>query len=209
MRGSGTHQTVALVCQFRLKNEEVAHLPVNGRVRISRRNCGGLSRQACIENKVENGTVRASKYHVSIRLDFEPLGRKTMMKLSLAAVLILGMSAISPAQQTTYYKGKKTAPRPAKSAATVPVGKAVGGSTAAGNNAKDLQLAERQSAKGIKPDVAAKKKPPVKTAQLKDKPAPPMNFNGSTPKSNGGLNRTAKDPYKGRLKQKNSSNNSH
>lgn len=131
------------------------------------------------------------------------------MKLSLAAALILVMSAISPAQQTTYYKGKKTASRPAKSAATVPVGKAVGGSNAAGNNAKDLQLVERQNARGIKPDAAAKKKPPMKIAQLRDKPAPPMNFNGSTPKSNGGLNRTANDPYKGRLKQKSTGSHSH
>ena len=138
------------------------------------------------------------------------MGRKIMMKLSLVAVLILGMSASMPAQRSTYYKGRKAAPKPAKNEATVPVGKTAGGANAAGNNAKDLQLAERQSAKSIKPDHAPNKKPLVaKSTQLRDKPAPPMNFNGGTPKSNGGLNRTANDPYKGRLKQKNNGNHSH
>lgn len=148
--------------------------------------------------------------HLSIRLGLGHWGAKSMMKMSLAAVLILGMSATLPAQQTTYYKGKKSAPRPAKNEATLPVGKTAAGSSAAGNNAKDLQLAERNSAKSIKPDRTANKKPPVvKSTQLRDKPTPPMNFGSNTPKSTGGLNRTAKDPYKGRLKQKNSSNNAH
>ena len=148
--------------------------------------------------------------HLNIRLKFEPIGAQKMMKLSLAALLILGMSTTLPAQQTTYYKGKKAAPKPPKNEAAVPVGKTAGGSSAAANNSKDLQLAERQSAKSIKPDHTANKKPPVvKSTQLRDKPAPPMNFNGGTAKSNGGLNRTASNPYKGRLKQKSSGNNSH
>ena len=133
---------------------------------------------------------------------------KFAMTLTATATLILGMSLGSVAQQTTYYKGRKSAPKPAKNEAAVPVGKTAGSASPAASNAKDLQLAERQSAKSIKPERAAKKPPAAKMTQLRDKPAPPMNFGGNTPKSNGSLNRTANDPYKGRLKQKSSGNNS-
>lgn len=127
---------------------------------------------------------------------------RKMKSLVAAAVLICGLSVSGFAQQqTTFYKGKKSSTqKPAKSAAIAPPMKA----TTQNSSAKDLQLAERQSAKSAGSTHQPKQKAPV-VKPIKDKPTPPMVFNGTGPKATGGLNQSA-NPYRGRLKQKNSGN---
>jgi hypothetical protein len=125
-----------------------------------------------------------------------------MKSLLAAAVLICGLSLSGFAQkQPTYYKGKKsTTEKPQKSSAVVPPTKA----TMQNSSSRDLQLAERQSAKSAGPTHQPKQKAPV-VKPLKDKPSAPMVFNGTGPRATGTLSQSA-NPYRGRLKQKNSGN---
>jgi hypothetical protein len=128
---------------------------------------------------------------------------RKMKSLVAAAVLICGLSVSGFAQQqTTFYKGKKSSTaKPSKSAPLAPPMKA----TTQNSSAKDLQLVERQSAKSAGPTHQPKQKALV-VKPIKDKPTPPMVFNGSGgSKATGGLNQSA-NPYRGRLKQKNSGN---
>ena len=125
-----------------------------------------------------------------------------MKSLLAAAVLICGLSVSGFAQQqTTFYKGKKSSTeKPPKTTVVAPPMKA----TTQNSSAKDLQLAERQSAKSAGPTHQPKQKAPV-VKPMKDKPSAPMVFNGTGPKSTGTLNKSA-NPYRGRLKQKNAGN---
>jgi hypothetical protein len=125
---------------------------------------------------------------------------KKMKSLVATAILICGLSLSGFAQkQPTFYKGSKksSTEKPAKSTSVAPPMKAAQQTS----SAKDLQLAERQSAKSAGPTHQPKQKAPV-VKTIKDKPTPPMVFNGTSPKATGGLNQSA-NPYRGRLKQKN------
>jgi hypothetical protein len=126
-----------------------------------------------------------------------------MKSLLSAAVLILALSVSALAQQKepTFYKGKhSTTEKPAKSTSIAPPMKG----TAESANSRDLNLAEHQTAKAIGPSHQPKPKAPV-VKTVKDKPDPPMVFNGTGSKATGSLTQSA-NPYRGRLKQKNSGN---
>jgi hypothetical protein len=129
------------------------------------------------------------------------------MRFASVAILFLGLSASTLAQQTSSYKVKRTAPqqRAPKSSVIAPAGKSSGSGTATASNAKDLQMIEHQTAKTSGPSHPVRTKAPKAAGAIKpvhDKPDPPMNFNGTGGKNAGLTNRSA-NPYKGRLKQKN------
>src|ERR1700731_2542300 len=133
------------------------------------------------------------------------------MRFSLATVLVLGISvsgvSVCAAGQTTAtYKVKHTAPqKPAKSGSVAPLGKNAGSGSDFATNAKNLQAIEHESAKSAAPTRSAAKGPKAGAAikPVKDKPNPPINFNGASGKGSG-MNNQAANPYKGRLKQKHS-----
>jgi hypothetical protein len=127
---------------------------------------------------------------------------KKMKSLVATAILICGLSLSGFAQkQPAFYKGKKASTeKPAKTSSVAPPMKAANQTS----SAKDLQLAERQSAKSAGPTHQPKQKAPV-VKPVKEKPTPPMVFNGTGSKATGRLNQSA-NPYRGRLKQKNSGN---
>lgn len=134
------------------------------------------------------------------------------MRFSLAAAIVLpGLSLGASAQSTAYnngnaYKVKRSAPeKPPKSTALAPVGKTAGTGSASSTNAKNLQALEHETAKASAQPPSGGKKPsgsaPIKP--VKEKPNPPINFNGTGAKGTGTTNRPA-NPYQGRLKQKSS-----
>jgi hypothetical protein len=124
------------------------------------------------------------------------------MRFSLAvAVILVGISVSGWAQQNNQFKVRVTHEKPAKQSA--PLTKATsGGNTAANADAKALQNVERQSVKGSGHAAGGKKAPALKP--VKEKPDPPMNFNGTGGGGTKGPGRGAQssNPYKGRLKQK-------
>jgi hypothetical protein len=128
------------------------------------------------------------------------------MKFSLAVGFVLaGISVSGWAQQNGTYKVKQTpADKAPKKAAPLPMGKTGASTTASATNAKDLNNIERQTVKAS-PSRAAGTKPAGKGAGLKavkDKPNPPINFNGNPGGKNPGTVNQSSNPYKGRLRQK-------
>jgi len=140
------------------------------------------------------GAIRDNFGTMSLRAEDQ-----NKMRFWLAvAIVSVGMSVSGWAQQKNQFKVRATHEKPAKQAA--PLTKATsGGNTAASADAKALQNVERQSAKGTGRAAPGKKVPALKP--VKDKPDPPMNFNGAGGGVKGG-GRGAPNPYKGRLKQK-------
>ncbi|HMD16453.1 MAG TPA: hypothetical protein VKH18_07285 [Terriglobales bacterium] len=127
------------------------------------------------------------------------------MKFSLAvAVVLAGISVSGLAQQNNALKVKHSAPEKAPRSVPMPTPKAGGATTASAANAKNLQAVEHQTAQTSAPSRSAGKKTPG-TASLKpvkDKPTPPINFNGTSSSKSAGTTNQAANPYKGRLKQK-------
>jgi hypothetical protein len=128
----------------------------------------------------------------------------------VAAIVLLGLCVGAFAQSGAYnnsspYKVKRSTPQKApKSSVVVPVGKSAGTGSASSTNAKDLQGIEHQTAKTSAQRSGGKKAPGSAAIKpVKEKPAPPINFNGTGAKSAGTTNRAA-NPYGGRLKQKSS-----
>ena len=127
------------------------------------------------------------------------------MTFASVAIVFLGLSVSALAQQTSSYKVKRSAPqqKAPKSSVTAPVGKSTGPGTATTSNARDLQMIEHQTAKTSGPShPVGAKAPKAAIKPVQDKPNPPMNFKGTGTK-NVGLNNGSANPYKGRLKQKN------
>jgi hypothetical protein len=129
------------------------------------------------------------------------------MRFASIAIVVLDLTVCTLAQQSSSYKVKRSAPqqKAPKSSVTAPVGKSSGSGTATASNAKDLQMIEHQTAKTSGPSHPVKTNTPKAAGAIKpvqDKPNPPMNFNGTGGKNAGLTNRSA-NPYKGRLKQKN------
>lgn len=128
------------------------------------------------------------------------------MKFSLAvAVVLVGISVSGLAQQNNALKVKRSAPEKAPRSVPMPTAKAGGATTASAANAKNLQAIEHQTAQTSAPSRSAGKKTPGTAAALKpvkDKPTPPINFNGTGSGKSAGTTTQAVNPYKGRLKQK-------
>jgi hypothetical protein len=124
-----------------------------------------------------------------------------MMRSWLAiGTLLVGISASGLAQQNGSFKIKPSAPE--KPAKTAPIGKIGSSNSASDANAKALKNTENQSGKGL-----ASKSPAQKSATLKpvkDKPNPPINFNGASGGKGTGAAHQSSDPYRGRLRQKHS-----
>jgi hypothetical protein len=128
------------------------------------------------------------------------------MRFSLAvAVVMVGISVSGLAQQSdAAFKVKSLPPEKKAKPLAIPTGKAAASATNSGGaNARDLQTIENQTKK-----TATMKAPgtrtPGKAAALKpvkDKPNPPMNFNGTSGSKTSMTNQSA-NPYKGRLRQK-------
>jgi hypothetical protein len=119
------------------------------------------------------------------------------MKFSLAvAIAVVTMSLSGWAQQNNTFKVKHA---PTKAPKSAPIGKPAAGPTASAS--KELQNVERQTAKS----AAATARPAGKTPALKpakDKPNPPINFNGTGGGKGAGTINQGANPYKGRLRQK-------
>jgi hypothetical protein len=128
----------------------------------------------------------------------------------VAAIVLLGLCVGAFAQSGAYnnsgpYKVKRSTPQKSpKSSVVVPVGKGTGTGSASSTNAKNLQGIEHQTSKTSAQRSSGKKAPGSAAIKpVKEKPAPPINFNGTGAKSAGTTNRAA-NPYRGRLKQKSS-----
>jgi hypothetical protein len=127
------------------------------------------------------------------------------MRFSLAvAVVLVGMSLSGWAQQNNTFKVKpavKPAPTSPKSA---PKGKTAASPTAPTPASKELQSVERQSAKPLASARSAGprtgKGPALKSAR--NKPNPPINFNGTGGGKGARTTNHGSNPYKGRLKEK-------
>lgn len=132
-----------------------------------------------------------------------------MMKFSWVAALILaGISVNGVAQQKNTFRVKPSHPEVKSPKLAAPIGKANPGSaTGSGAAAKNLQSLERQSAKSAGPARVAGKKSAGATPGLKpikDKPNPPISFNGNGGTKSAGVVNQGANPYKGRLRQKHS-----
>ncbi|MGD0215552.1 MAG: hypothetical protein ABSB87_20210 [Terriglobales bacterium] len=110
--------------------------------------------------------------------------------------MLAAMSVSGWAQQNNQFKVRVTHEKPAKQ--SPPMTKKAAGNTASGGDAKALQSIERESMKGSARS-ANKKAPALKP--VKDKPNPPMNFNGTGGAKSAGRG-VQSSSYKGRLKQK-------
>jgi hypothetical protein len=150
--------------------------------------------------------VRASNDEVD--RDFEVLGWKVgiqKMRFSLAiAIILAGISVSGVAQQNSAFKVKHAPPEKAPKQ-SVPVGKMGNPATASAANSKDLHNIENQSVKNSAPPKSAVKKAPGSASTLKpvkDKPNPPINFNGTGGAKSAGMANQGSNPYKGRLRQK-------
>ena len=132
-----------------------------------------------------------------------------MMRFSLAVAIILaGISVNGAAQQKSTFRVKPSHPEAKAPKSNVSIGKTSPGSaTASGAAAKDLQSVERQSLKSAAPSRVAGKKSAGMAPTLKptkDKPNPPINFNGNRGTKSAGVVNQGANPYKGRLRQKHS-----
>jgi hypothetical protein len=118
----------------------------------------------------------------------------------MGAVLLVGISVSSLAQQDTF-KVKRSAPEKPSRMASVPIGK-----TASDANSRDLQALERQSAKASMPPRSAGKMTPGTASALKpvkDQPNPPINLRGTgSSRKSAGLPSHSANSLAGRLKQK-------
>ncbi|MGD0414447.1 MAG: hypothetical protein ABSA80_03740 [Terriglobales bacterium] len=121
------------------------------------------------------------------------------------AVLVVGISVSSLAQQDNTFKPKHYAPEKPPRTTSVPVGNTtVHTATASDANSKDLQALERESAKASIPPRSAGKTTPGTASALKpvkDPHNPPINFRG-TGSSRKNATKQDSNPYAGRLKQK-------
>lgn len=126
-----------------------------------------------------------------------------MIRFSLAvAVALVGFTSSGLAQQHGTFKVKPSASEKAPKKAA-PIGKTPGAATASAANAKDLQNVEHENTKASPASRPSGKKQGTALKPIKDKPNPPINFNGASGKSQAGTH-PAPDPSKGRLKQKHS-----
>jgi hypothetical protein len=125
------------------------------------------------------------------------------LKFLLAvAVVLLSFCVVGSAQQTDTFRIKKLPPEKAAKK-SAPIGKTVGSATPSSANAKDLRTLERETAKTTKPIGSTGKRTGPALKPVKDKPNPPINFGGTSAK-NTGLTNQSSNPYRGRLRQKNS-----
>jgi len=127
------------------------------------------------------------------------------MRFWLLLAVLVGLSTIGVAQQNNTYRVKRSTPDKA-ARRSAPVGKTAGPTMGSTSTAKDLQNIERQTAKTSAPARTAGKKAAGTGAALKpakDKPNPPINFNGGGGKKAGTTSQPA-NPLKGRLKEKHS-----
>src|SRR5271157_5598701 len=130
-----------------------------------------------------------------------------MMRFSLAVAIILAViSANSLAQQKGTLKVKPSAPEKEKKAvpiANAPAGKSASPASASAANAKNLQALEHQTARSSGTRPAGKKAGTASALKpVKDKPNPPINFNGTGRHKSAGTTNAGSDPYRGRLRQK-------
>jgi len=120
------------------------------------------------------------------------------------AIIVAGLCVSGLAQQNNTFKAKHSPPEktPKQSA---PMGKTAGATTASAATSKDLHNIENQAARSSAPSKSAVKKTPGSASTLKpvkDKPNPPINFNGTGGGKSGGMANQGSNPYKGRLRQK-------
>jgi hypothetical protein len=119
------------------------------------------------------------------------------MRFRLAIAVVLAAMTVSGwAQQNNAFKVRVTHEKPAKQ--SPPMTKKAAGNTASGGDAKALQNIERESVKG---SARSANKKPATLKPVKDKPNPPMNFNGTGGAKSAGRG-VQSSSYKGRLKQK-------
>ncbi len=127
------------------------------------------------------------------------------MRFSWAVVVALvGISVSGLAQQNTTFKVKPSATEKAPKS-TAPIGKAGSARAGATANSKDLQALERQTAKTSAPSRSAGKRTPGTAPALKpikDKPNPPINFNGAHRGKGAASNKQGSNPYSGWLREK-------
>jgi hypothetical protein len=129
------------------------------------------------------------------------------MKISLPILaLVLGISISGWAQNNNNsFKVKST---PEKAPKSAPIGKTASNNTAAANNAKNLQAAERANkvpASSRTGNKAAGKNATGGLKQVKDK-NPPINVNNGGSSRGTGLMSKSSNPLQGRLKQKGKKN---
>jgi hypothetical protein len=128
---------------------------------------------------------------------------KTIKGFSFAIAIILVSFAVSGlAQQNSTYKVKSSPSEKAPKKAAPISTKTAGTTTASAANAKSLQSVEHENAKAAKP-AGSGKKTGTTLKPVKDKPNPPINFNGGSGKTPAGTH-AVPDPSKGRLKEKHS-----
>jgi hypothetical protein len=141
----------------------------------------------------------------SLGFSFSGQGIKKMRFSLAVAVVVAGISVGVLAQQSdAAFKVKSSPPEKKAKPLAMPTGKTSPSATSSGGaNARDLQTLENQTKKTATMKAPGTKTPGKAAAlrPVKDKPNPPMNFNGTsgskTPMTNQGSN-----PYKGRLRQK-------
>ena len=129
------------------------------------------------------------------------------MRFSLAvAVVLVGISVNVLAQQNDTFKVKRSAPEKAAKKNAPITNTGAHPATASAATSKDLQNLEHQTAKSVAPSRSAPKTPGTASTlkPIKDKPTPPINFGGSGGRKTAGTSTQSANPYKGRLKQKNS-----
>ncbi len=123
-----------------------------------------------------------------------------VMRFSLmVAVLMASVVVSGVAQQKNSFKVKPSPPEAKAPKSSAPIGPTGNATTASAANAKDLNAIEHESLKSEAPKSGGKKSPALKP--VKDKPNPPINFNGNGAKASSPVNQGA-NPYKGRLRQK-------
>jgi hypothetical protein len=132
------------------------------------------------------------------------------MRFSLAvAVVMVGISVSGLAQQNdAAFRVKSLPPEKKAKPVAVPTGKAAPSAAGAGGaNARELQTLENQTKKTATMKAPGTKTPGKAAAlkPVKDKPNPPINFNGTSGSKTPMTNQSS-NPYKGRLRQKHTPN---
>ena len=118
---------------------------------------------------------------------------------------MVGISVSGWAQQTSNgtFKVKKSPPeKTTKSSA--PITRTPKTATSSSANARDLKTLENQTNKTATAKTPGTKTPGKSAAlkPVKDKPNPPMNFNGTSGSKTPGMTNRGANPYAGRLRQK-------
>ena len=124
------------------------------------------------------------------------------MRFLLAVAVLAGLSVIGTAQEQPRQFKAKAAPK--SKIETAPKSTAAVKAPRAGNTSstsKELYSVENEHAKGSG-TAHTPKKSSATLKPAKERPAPPINFNG---KNGAGGGTRSKDPYRGRLKQKGTS----